>query len=108
MLKNIIVDTYDSVSVDECNVWISNMTQDTVDGLQNWYEVKDYKDLNQLLYDNGWSVGIINDDENFMLFTYTPEVPGKACKNCNEYYPDAISNQEDGSLICWACRNGWN
>lgn len=30
---------------------------------------------------------------------------GCQCKKCLEMYPYAEPNQEDGSLICWACRN---
>jgi len=30
---------------------------------------------------------------------------GCTCKVCNVFYPYAISNQDDGSLICWSCRN---
>lgn len=32
---------------------------------------------------------------------------GCACKKCLELYPYAEPNQEDGTLICYACRQGW-
>jgi hypothetical protein len=32
---------------------------------------------------------------------------GCACKKCGEFYPYAKSNQEDGTLICYACRHGF-
>lgn len=31
---------------------------------------------------------------------------GCACKKCKEYFPYAEPNQDDGSLICYACRHG--
>lgn len=30
---------------------------------------------------------------------------GCNCKKCKTYYEFAEPNQEDGTLICWACRN---
>lgn len=30
---------------------------------------------------------------------------GKYCSKCVEWYPYAESNQKDGTLICWSCRN---
>lgn len=30
---------------------------------------------------------------------------GCNCKKCKEYFPYAEPNQEDGSLICYSCRN---
>lgn len=29
---------------------------------------------------------------------------GLNCKKCNDYYPYAEPNQQDGSLICYSCR----
>lgn len=30
---------------------------------------------------------------------------GLTCKRCKEFYPYSISNQDDGTLICWSCKN---
>lgn len=30
---------------------------------------------------------------------------GMNCVDCNEYFPYAGSNQENGTLICYTCRN---
>lgn len=32
---------------------------------------------------------------------------GISCKKCKEFFEYAEPNQEDGSLICWACRHGY-
>lgn len=32
---------------------------------------------------------------------------GCNCKKCKEYFPYAEPNQEDGTLICYACRHGY-
>jgi len=32
---------------------------------------------------------------------------GCNCKKCKEFYPYAEPNQEDGTLICYACRHGY-
>ena len=32
---------------------------------------------------------------------------GCSCKKCKEFYPYAQANQDDGTLICYACRKGW-
>lgn len=31
---------------------------------------------------------------------------GFPCKRCTNFYPQALPNQKDGTLICWSCRNG--
>lgn len=31
---------------------------------------------------------------------------GCVCKKCQELFPYAEPNQEDGTLICYACRHG--
>lgn len=30
---------------------------------------------------------------------------GLSCKKCDEFYPFAISNRDDNTLICWSCRH---
>lgn len=32
---------------------------------------------------------------------------GMFCSKCNNYFEFAEPNQDDGSLICWSCRNGF-
>lgn len=32
---------------------------------------------------------------------------GFPCKKCTTFYPQALPNQKDGTLICWSCRNRW-
>lgn len=32
---------------------------------------------------------------------------GFSCKKCHTFYPQALANQNDGTLICWSCRNRW-
>ena len=32
---------------------------------------------------------------------------GCNCKKCKEFFEYAEPNQEDGTLICWACRHGY-
>ena len=32
---------------------------------------------------------------------------GFSCKKCNTFYPYALPNNKDGTLICWSCRNRW-
>lgn len=31
---------------------------------------------------------------------------GYACKKCKDFFPYAEPNQEDGTLVCYACRHG--
>jgi formylmethanofuran dehydrogenase subunit E len=31
---------------------------------------------------------------------------GFPCKKCSNFFPQALANQKDGTLICWSCRNG--
>jgi len=32
---------------------------------------------------------------------------GCTCKKCKEFFPYAEPNQEDGTLVCYACRHGY-
>lgn len=32
---------------------------------------------------------------------------GFPCKKCHNFYPQALANQNDGTLVCWSCRNRW-
>lgn len=32
---------------------------------------------------------------------------GCTCKKCKQLYEYAEPNQDDGTLICWACRHGY-
>lgn len=36
---------------------------------------------------------------------FDPYLSPLSCKICKEYFPYALSNQTDGTLICWVCRN---
>src|SRR5262249_6521179 len=30
---------------------------------------------------------------------------GFPCKKCQNFFPQAVANQNDGTMICWSCRN---
>jgi hypothetical protein len=32
---------------------------------------------------------------------------GCICKRCDNFFDMAESNQDDGTFICWACKNGY-
>lgn len=32
---------------------------------------------------------------------------GFPCKKCQNFFPQAVANQNDGTMICWSCRNRW-
>jgi hypothetical protein len=66
----------------------------------------------QPIYTNGWVMPYIFPND----FTVAPtepadtkkkEMDGCFCKKCHNFYEYAEPNQYDGTLICWACRNGW-
>jgi hypothetical protein len=35
-----------------------------------------------------------------------PDDKGHNCKSCKEFFPYAVKNQLDGTMICYACRHG--
>lgn len=50
----------------------------------------------------GWEASFVTS----ALIAYIHEkMTGLVCQKCNEYFPLAESNQEDGTLICFTCRN---
>ncbi len=45
-------------------------------------------------------------DNKQLKLDFKPKKPtGAFCNWCTEYYPYAESNQTDGSMKCWSCRN---
>jgi hypothetical protein len=32
---------------------------------------------------------------------------GFPCRKCTNFYPQALPNQKDGTLLCWSCRSGY-
>jgi formylmethanofuran dehydrogenase subunit E len=32
---------------------------------------------------------------------------GFPCKKCSNFFPQALANQNDGTMVCWSCRNRW-
>jgi formylmethanofuran dehydrogenase subunit E len=32
---------------------------------------------------------------------------GFPCKKCHNFFPQAVANQNDGTMVCWSCRNRW-
>lgn len=48
--------------------------------------------------DIDWAVPVEEKKENS---------DGCSCKKCKEFFEFAEPNQEDGTLICWACRHGY-
>lgn len=43
----------------------------------------------------------INDN---MVCQVIQQLDGMSCSICKEFFPMAEANQEDGTMICWACR----
>lgn len=38
--------------------------------------------------------------------TIDSDKSGCKCNKCKDHFPYAVSNQENGIFICWACKNG--
>lgn len=34
-------------------------------------------------------------------------IDGCVCAKCGEFYPYAEPNMDDGSMVCYSCRNPW-
>ncbi len=47
---------------------------------------------------------IVYIQEN-MIFQVRDVMDGVVCCKCGEFYAMAEANQEDGTMICWACRS---
>lgn len=50
----------------------------------------------------GNQVRWLNDDRIAVLISCGPD--GCFCEVCKEFYNYAVANQDNGTLICWACR----
>ena len=62
---------------------------------------------------SGWNNGTIYTFPTGQLDLPLPEEKKKdssdgcSCKKCKEFYPMAVSNQPDGSMVCYGCRMVW-
>jgi len=56
---------------------------------------------NQALYKRGLTVKRIMPVASKII----NGVDGFPCKKCPNFYPYALPNQSDGTLVCWSCRN---
>jgi hypothetical protein len=69
----------------------------------------DFLDVNwdEYLDEDNWQAGCPLD----MPITPFDDLPseihseGMNCEKCNEFYPYAVPNQKNGTLICYSCRN---
>lgn len=61
------------------------------------------------LKDGGIDPKFIGWDTIFITSSFLVEVqeqkPGMVCQKCNEFFEHSEANQEDGTMICWGCRN---
>jgi hypothetical protein len=39
-----------------------------------------------------------------MIAAVASKQDGRACKQCRDFYPYAVANQPDGTLVCFSCR----
>jgi formylmethanofuran dehydrogenase subunit E len=49
----------------------------------------------------------IDDNYIYQSKVSSKKTNGLNCKKCKEFFNYAESNQEDGTLICWGCRNNY-
>jgi len=54
-----------------------------------------------------WAPGSIFDIDLILGDEKEEKSDGCFCKKCKEFFEYAEPNQEDGTLICWACRHGY-
>lgn len=47
---------------------------------------------------------VMDDDVEMMASAAVPN-QGCHCKKCGNHFPFAEPNQDDGTLVCWNCRN---
>lgn len=56
---------------------------------------------------NGWFYNIVIEPPKKKEVKIKDGRDGCDCIKCKEFYPFAEPNQEDGTLICFSCRNGY-
>ena len=94
------VKTFEIVSVDDHGSWLY---------VPHYYYLKDTKvadryRLKNLGIDKKFlNENIVHIQEN-LVAGIRARMDGMACKLCKEFYPYAQGNQEDGTLICYSCR----
>lgn len=55
---------------------------------------------------NGWFIGGVPVPATETVEKKPKDKDGCFCKKCKDFFPYAEPNQEDGTLVCYACRKG--
>jgi hypothetical protein len=63
---------------------------------------RNYKSLNIDPKFIGWDTLFITGS---FIVEVSEKITGVVCKECLDHFKDAEANQEDGTFICWLCRN---
>lgn len=75
--------------------------------LTNYDYAADYHDYTQIFYAHR-TLEVFDKIEpikfTVSLSKTISQIDGLNCKKCNEYYQYSTSNQPDGTLICYSCR----
>lgn len=94
------IKTFEVVAIDSHGIWLY---------IPHYYVLKGTKVADQ------WTVKNLCIDKRFMgeniiqiqegmVANVQARLDGIACKICKEFFPYAEGNQEDGTLICYSCR----
>lgn len=78
--------------------WVGNVITGTNGG--QWITVN-------IPYTNTIGTPVIELDLPIEADEKSDNSDGCTCKKCKTFYEYAEPNQEDGTLICWACRHGY-
>lgn len=75
--------------------------------LEEIKSIYDFKEISNI-YDYIGTAHRIVHNNDYRIFKPKFEEDGCKCTKCKEFYPYAVANQSDGTLICYSCRdNPW-
>ena len=80
--------------------WKPNQPRPPNAALRSSTSIENNYSANEKLYTYGLSVAMATT----VAIKILNGVDGFPCRKCMNFYPYAVPNQKDGTLLCWSCR----
>jgi len=106
--NTVIVQTANNVDEDGAVEIASQKTRMTENTIRNLFVHETYYDLTDVAYTMHTSVERLHEHPYVSMYGMVGKqghAEGMSCGTCNKFFEYSESNQKDGTLKCWECRN---
>lgn len=106
----IILEADESVDNDECFKVVARLSKLSENVLKQYFRHETCKVLNHVANSLKITVGNLSSHPLVQMYSFNNanKIDGIYCGQCGIFSYMGTPNRDDGSLICWGCKNGWN